>query len=287
MCANFRHGAGRLYDDDAHAEREVRRREQEADPRLAVRAAVRHRERRAEPVRRHEAELPRGDAVAAPATSTAPSRESAGAHPAQSANGSSGWQARPAAVRLRARARRAAASASAPASSSGSRPVRVAAKNARYGCCVGCAKWRLKRWTRIAVPPSTIGNASRQSRSACPSPSADASSGFGRSRGRCGVVLGMPRQSASSGASRGADRSSIARRSASACATEGGPAKAAAAGDLAVERAQHARAHAAREHGVGAAERRARDALERVRLVRPPLERAPEPRVVERERERR
>src|SRR5207248_157748 len=45
------------------------------------------------------------------------------------------------------------------------------------------------------------------------------------SRGRCGVVRGIPMQTTSSGSARRADRLSIARRSASAWATEGGPAK--------------------------------------------------------------
>ena len=38
------------------------------------------------------------------------------------------------------------------------------------------------------MPPSTIGNSSRQSRSASPSPRYAAISGFGRSRGRNGVT---------------------------------------------------------------------------------------------------
>ena len=45
-------------------------------------------------------------------------------------------------------------------------PSRVAWKNARYGCCVGWANRRRKGVTRIAVPPSRTGKASRQSRSA-------------------------------------------------------------------------------------------------------------------------
>ena len=48
-------------------------------------------------------------------------------------------------------------------------------------------------------------------------------SGFGRSRGRYGVTLGMPITIASSGSSSSARRSSTARSSASACATDGGP----------------------------------------------------------------
>ena len=54
-------------------------------------------------------------------------------------------------------------------------------------------------------------------------------SAFGRSRGRNGVVRGMPMQIASSGSSSAADCVSTLRRSASACATEGGPANAAEA----------------------------------------------------------
>ena len=60
------------------------------------------------------------------------------------------------------------------------------------------------------MPPSATGNASRQSRSASPSPRYAASSGFGRSRGRYGVVRGMPMQIASSGPSSVAERNSIA-----------------------------------------------------------------------------
>jgi len=56
-----------------------------------------------------------------------------------------------------------------------------------------------------------------------------AGNGFGRSRGRCGVVRGMPITIASSRSSRVAERASTARSSASACATAGGPAKAAVA----------------------------------------------------------
>ncbi len=77
---------------------------------------------------------------------------------------------------------------------------------------------------RIAVPPSATGKASRQRRSASPSPSVAPSSGFGRSRGRYGVVRGTPMHTASSGRSSVVPRSSTARSSASACATDGGPA---------------------------------------------------------------
>ena len=118
---------------------------------------------------------------------------------------------------------------SASASSCGSRPVRVAWKKARYGCWVGWAKRRRSGLTRIAVPPSRTGNASRQRRRARPRPSVAAISAFGRSRGRSGVVRGIPMQIASSGSSSAADPVSTLRTSASACATEGGPANAAEA----------------------------------------------------------
>jgi len=74
------------------------------------------------------------------------------------------------------------------------------------------------------MPPSATGNASRHKPSAWARPRWAASSGFGFSRGRKGVVPGIPMTSASSGSSRVARRSSIARRRASACATDGGPA---------------------------------------------------------------
>ena len=74
----------------------------------------------------------------------------------QSANGSSGWQVRPARYDAIPR-ESAAAPRSASAIARGSGPERVAWKNARYGCCVGWLKCRWNRWTRIAVPPATTG----------------------------------------------------------------------------------------------------------------------------------
>ena len=192
---------------------------------LAAGHAARHLERRADAVRRDEAELPRGDRVAAAGDDHGAERgPSAGGTPSQSANGSSGWQVRPAG-RPRSRARRAAATRSASASALRvSGPSRVAWKNARYGCCVGWAKWRWKRWSRIAVPPSTTGNASRQSRSASPSPRYAREQ---RVRPLARQVGRRPRdrRSRSRRAARRASptRSSTARSSASACATDGGP----------------------------------------------------------------
>ena len=136
-----------------------------------------------------------------PATSTAPSRSERGL--ARVPVGERQQRMARCAPRgsRRARAASAAAARSASARTLGSRPVRVAWKNARYGCCVGCAKCRGKRLTRIAVPPFATGNASRHSRSASPSPRNAAPSGFGRSRGRYGVSRGTPITIASSGAS--------------------------------------------------------------------------------------
>ena len=94
----------------------------------------------------------------------------------------------------------------------------------------------------MTTPPSATGKASRHRPSACARPRCAARSGFGCSRGRKGVVPGIPITSASSGSSRVASRSSIARRSASACATDGGPASTAAAVRVAAQRAEDAAA---------------------------------------------
>ncbi len=60
---------------------------------------VRHLERAPDAVARHESRAPRAAAASRqPATITRPSRESAGAHPAQSAYGSRGWHAIPGSV---------------------------------------------------------------------------------------------------------------------------------------------------------------------------------------------
>ena len=174
----------------AHPQREIRRREQEADPQRAAGATLGHLQRRADAVRRHEPSgarphRGRGSPRRAPAEAVrAPARSAL-----QSAYGSSGWcvrRSRYAAIAFASRP--AASSASRIRSSSRAVPARTARKKFRYGCWLGCANRRSNGWTRIAVPPSTTGNASRQSLSASPSPRYAASNGFGRSRGRYGDV---------------------------------------------------------------------------------------------------
>ena len=119
-------------------------------------------------------------------------------------------------------------------------PRRVAPRSRRRRGAPGRAPvGRLRRrarsarengWRRTTVPPSASGDASRQSRSARPSPSAAAVIGFGGSRGRCERLPGQrhddrverlvePRRL----------RTAMPRRSASACATDGGPANTATA----------------------------------------------------------
>ena len=142
-----------------------------------------------------------------PATRTAPSRSIAGVHAAQSANGWSGG--RPA-LPGRRRARAVVGGRSLGLRQRlGSRATRSAPKNTRYGCCVGCLKWRWKRWSRIAVPPSAIGKRSRQSCRAWARPRYATSSGFGRCRGSDGVVRGTGTTIASSGASSSTERLSM------------------------------------------------------------------------------
>ena len=110
--------------------------------------------------------------------------------------------------------------------------ARAAWKNARYGSWPGCGNRRRKRWTRIAVPPSTPGNgrarAAARSRARAPR----RASGFGRSRGSHGVVSGMPTQMTSTGSASGRRATSAPRSSASACATDGGPANTPSASQL-------------------------------------------------------
>ena len=88
-------------------EREVRRREQEADPRCAAGARPPpSRARRRVPCVGTKPNWRAAVASRQPATSTAPSRSISGSAAAQSAKGSSGWHARPCAVRPGSPARR-------------------------------------------------------------------------------------------------------------------------------------------------------------------------------------
>ena len=152
----------------ADDERVVRRREQEAD--LLRAAAARHRQRRADVVHRHEAELPRGVGVAAAGDEhrAEPAERRVARAPAEERlermDGAAG-----AVLRDRARVGE-------------RRPLGLAqrrrvARRARVG--EQRAEGRLDRargsgatksCRRIAVPPAFTGNAFRQSRSASPSP---------------------------------------------------------------------------------------------------------------------
>ena len=55
-----------------------------------------------------------------------------------------------------------------------------------------CANDAVSEWTSTSVPPSTIGNASRQSRRAKPSDSDAAVIGLSGSRGKWGPIHGTP-----------------------------------------------------------------------------------------------
>ena len=215
----------------ADRHREVRRREQVADSPRA--AAVRHLERGAEAVHRHEPSWRAACASRQPATSTAPSRLRDGSHALHSTNGCSGWQAVAAAVVVSAR-RSVVAHRVAVA-----RRPRIEEQRDRYGVCVGRGKRRGSGWTRIAVPPSATSGALRHSRSASPSPRYAAVTGFGRSRGIHGVVGGMPITTASSGCVELAPLNTVPRSNASACATDGVPAIDGRGGELAREPFEH------------------------------------------------
>ena len=159
-----------------------------------------------------------------PPTSTRPARSSAGAHDAQSTYGSSGCGALPCAVG----ADRAC----------GRRPPSAARRRARRrrrlpggrgrGCGTAPAgRGRTCGGDRAAstiVPPSRSGDASRQSRIACPSPVAAAVIGFSGSRGSCSDIHGSGTTIVSSCPASGIPRSETPRSSASACETAGGPA---------------------------------------------------------------
>ena len=211
-------------------QREVRRREEEADARVGAALAEHHLACRADAADRDEAELARRGAVAR-------ARDVDVAEP---------LERRPARLPIAEREKRMDGAArrgirrspsrprpphrSASASSSGLRAIGVGRKKTWYGSCVGRANMRRKRSTRMTMPPSTTGNASRHSPSACPS--ADLR---GRERVRrlarrgtasCSGSRARARRAARR-ASRPAARS--ARSRASACATDGGPASTAAA----------------------------------------------------------
>src|SRR5205814_2314847 len=106
-------------------------------------------------------------------------------------------------------------------------PVYDAAAETRSGKYGGESR-KATRGGRSVQPRVIVSAAPRPCVGTSPSPSCETSSGFGRSRGSEGVVRGTPTQIASSSPSIVAPRNSTPRISASACATEGGPANAAA-----------------------------------------------------------
>ena len=212
----------------ADDEREVRRREQEADPLgAACRGPCRARRRRC-----------------------APGRSRAGGRPPRRGSRRRA-RCRAGSRRRRRRSRRGTARAGAPCARRGTRRApRASAVGGALGLAerprgrAPCAGRRRARGTasasargsgagsRAAGSPcrrSRTGNAFRQRRSASPSPRCAAATGFGRARGRNSVVGGMPITIASSGSSSVAPLNSIARSSASVCADDGVPPKTAAA----------------------------------------------------------
>ena len=200
-----------------------------------------------------------------PATRTAPSRSSAGRHASQSAKGRRGWQVRPARYASIARGS-APAARSASASIAGSRLVRVAWKNARYGCWVGCAKRRRNGVTRIdgaalsdreGVPPEPQGV-----------PEAD------RGGGQCVRPLprqseGRPRDPDAHGVERLVEAGALGLHPAQERLGVGDrrrPAEHGGRRELERQRRQHPHPQRAREQGERARQARRRDALDRRRV---------------------
>ena len=119
------------------------------------------------------------------------------------------------------------------------------------------------------MPPSTMGNASRHSRSASPSPRYAASSGFGRSRGRYGVTLGI------------ADHERVERLGRAPCCRSSHraqqrlgvrdrrrPAERGRDRELGPQRPQHVAAKHLRQRAIDVPQWRSRDPLERLGIVR-------------------
>ena len=203
-------------------EREVGRREQEADPLGAASAG--HRERRAEAVHRHEARAAgrrerRGSRRSAPGRAgSAPGRRRSSER-----NGSSGWIERPARYSAIARS-------SASAACSASRSASRVAGGARVG--EQRAVRRLDRSGEAAVEvveqDRRPAGTHREARSARAAARARARSRPPRPGSGCRAAgtassAGMPITIASSGSSSVAPLNSIARRSASECAADGVP----------------------------------------------------------------
>ena len=209
-------------------------------------------------------------------------RARAGSCPSRRRAAAGGRRGRPG--RRRGRARPSPLPAPAVASSD-ARAARRAARGRASGTdpASPCAKWRESRWSTIAVPPSTTGKASRQSRSARPSATVATVIGFSRSRGEWWCFHGIPITIASSGRSSRVARRAIPRRSASACATDGGPGEGGDGGELAPEIVEDAAAQPGGEEREPA-QRRGRELLERRVLVRVAAEAPLQPRRVEDER---
>ena len=153
----------------ADLEREVGRAEQVADPRLAAGAAVRHLERARDPVRRHEAEraAPPGGRGSRRRRPRRAGRAPAGSCPSRRRAGADGRRGRRGTPRARSSVGRGLALAVREVL--GGAPVAERMEERAVRILVPCAKWRESRCSTIAVPPSTTGKASRQSRSASPS----------------------------------------------------------------------------------------------------------------------
>ena len=222
----------RLDPAERHAQREVRRREQVADPRRPVGAAVRHRERGAEAVRRDEARAAarRRHPGSRRRARRRVARSQAGRPPTQERQE---WVAR-AATRDRCRAPRLSVAAvrSASARSPGSRRARRPQR---------LEEGSVGLLGRVREPAAEPAEEDRRSafddrERVAPEPEGEAEAEVRRRR----RVRRLARQVAAScaecrcrsrrvGSSSGVDFASTPRSRASACATEGGPAKTASA----------------------------------------------------------
>ena len=135
------------------------------------------------------------------------------------------------------------------------------------------------------MPPSLTGNSSRHRRSARPRARYAADIGFGASRGSIGVVCGTPMQITSSRSSSLVALASTPRKRASAWATEGGPAKTAAADSSLGRRRSTSTAHGPGHEPEQPSEREVRDAVDGLTVVRVAVEDASERGGVQRERD--
>ena len=207
-------------------QREVGRAEQVTDPRLAARSAVRHLERRRDAVRGHEAERPRRLVVAAAGDDdrAEPVERGAGSCPSRRTAAADGRRGRPVGVERARVARRPLAPPRrgprrcARRGASGRASDRGPGCRGRSGGRAGAARSRCRR-PRPGTPRARAGARARARRS-------PTVIGFSRSRGECVVP---PRHADHDRVERLVERPPTDARSprsrASACATEGGPAK--------------------------------------------------------------